>query len=65
MNSYFSHLSDYLFKPELRCAREMIAGILENGIVLVNQIASGIDDSISLSKTAEEFNTNRRNSFNR
>jgi hypothetical protein len=35
----------------------MVTGILKNGTVLVNQIASGINDSISLSKTTKRFRT--------
>lgn len=61
MSSYFSNLSDYLYKPEARCVREMVTGILKNGTVLVNQIASGIQDNVSLSKTTKRF----RNHYNK
>lgn len=61
MSSYFSKLSDSLYKPESRCVREMVTGILKNGTVLINQIASGIGDKIPLSKTTKRF----RNHYNK
>jgi hypothetical protein len=61
MSSYFSKLSGHLYKPELRCVREMVKGILKNGTMLVNQIASGIQDSLSLSQTTKRF----RNHYNK
>lgn len=61
ISNYFSKLSDHLSKPESRCVREMVTGILKNGTVLVNQIASGINDTISLSKTTKRF----RNHYNK
>jgi len=61
MSSYFSTLSDNLYKPEARCVREMVTGILKNGTVLINQIASGINDNISLGKTTKRF----RNHYNK
>ncbi len=42
ISRYFSKLSIHLSKPETSCVREMSTGILKNGSVLVNQIASGI-----------------------
>ncbi len=57
ISNYFSKLSNHLTKPESRCVREMVTGILKNGTVLVNQIASGINDSISLSQTTKRFRT--------
>ena len=47
ISNYFIKLSNHLSKPESRCVREMVTGILKNGTVLVNQIASGINDSIA------------------
>lgn len=47
MSSYFSNLSEHICKPEVRCVREMVTGIFKNGTVLVNQIASGINDQFS------------------
>ena len=61
VSSYFSKLSTHLHKPEVRCVREMVTGILKNGTVLVNQIASGINDDVSLSKTTNRF----RNHYNK
>lgn len=61
MSSYFSKLSSHLYKPESRCVREMVTGIIKNGTVLINQIASGIGDRISLSKTTKRF----RNHYNK
>ena len=61
MSSYFSKLSVSLYKPESRCVREMVTGILKNGTVLINQIASGIGDKIPLSKTTKRF----RNHYNK
>lgn len=61
MSSYFSNLSDALHKPEVRCVREMVTGIIKNGTVLINQIASGIKDDVSLSKTTKRF----RNHYNK
>lgn len=61
MSSYFSNLSEHLHKPEVRCVREMVTGIIKNGTVLVNQIASGINDDISLNKTTKRF----RNHYNK
>jgi hypothetical protein len=48
-------------KPESRCIREMTTGILKTGTVLVNKIASGINDDISLSQTTKRF----RNHYNK
>ena len=61
MGRYFSKLSAFLYKPGSRCVREMVTGIIKNGTVLVNQIASGIGDSVSLSKTTKRF----RNHYNK
>lgn len=61
MSSYFSNLSDHLYKPEVRCVKEMVTGIIKNGTVLINQIASGIKDDVSLSKTTKRF----RNHYNK
>lgn len=61
MSSYFSKLSDHLYKPESRCVREMVTGIIKNGSVLINQIASGISDKVSLCKTTKRF----RNHYNK
>jgi hypothetical protein len=61
MSNYFSKLSGFLYKPESRCVREMVTGILKSGTVLINQIASGIGDKIPLSKTTKRF----RNHYNK
>ncbi len=61
ISSYFSRQSTQLHKPEVRCVREMVTGIIKNGTVLVNQIASGINDNVSLSKTTKRF----RNHYNK
>ncbi len=47
----------HLSKPEARCVREISTGILKYGSVLVNQIASGINDSIALSRSTKRFRT--------
>ena len=67
ISNYFIKLSNHLSKPESRCVREMVTGILKNGTVLVNQIASGINDSIALSKTTKRFRThyNKKNFYSK
>ena len=55
ISRYFLKLEDQLTKPEARCVREMTTGILKSGTVLVNKIATGICDTISLSQTTKRF----------
>lgn len=55
ISRYFINLNNHLTKPETRCVREMVTGILKMGSVLVNKIASGINDDISLSQTTKRF----------
>lgn len=55
VSRYFLKLSTHLSKPEVRCVREMVTGILKVGSVLVNKIAGGINDDISLSQTTKRF----------
>src|SRR5210317_879081 len=61
ISRYFLQLENYITKPESRCVREMVVGILKSGSVLVNQIAGSIHDSISLSQTTKRF----RNHYNK
>jgi hypothetical protein len=61
ISEYFLKFSAYMTKPESRCIREMTTGILKTGTVLVNKIASGINDDISLSQTTKRF----RNHYNK
>lgn len=61
LSRYFLKLEDQLTKPEARCVREMTTGILKSGTVLVNKIATGICDTISLSQTTKRF----RNHYNK
>ncbi len=61
ISEYFLKLSNHTTKPECRCIREMVTGILKTGTVLVNKIASGINDDISLSQTTKRF----RNHYNK
>ena len=61
ISRYFLKLEDQLTKPEARCIREMTTGILKSGTVLVNKIATGICDTISLSQTTKRF----RNHYNK
>jgi len=61
ISRYFLKLEDLLTKPEARCIREMTTGILKTGNVLVNKIAKGICDTISLSQTTKRF----RNHYNK
>lgn len=61
VSRYFLKLEKYLTKPESRCIREMTTGILKSGTVLVNKIATGICDNISLSQTTKRF----RNHYNK
>jgi hypothetical protein len=61
ISRYFLHLENHLSKPESRCVREMTTGILKSGTVLVNKIATGIRDEISLSQTTKRF----RNHYNK
>jgi hypothetical protein len=61
VSEYFLKFSNYMTKPESRCIREMTTGILKTGTVLVNKIASGINDDISLSQTTKRF----RNHYNK
>ena len=61
ISRYFLKLEGQLTKPEARCIREMTTGILKTGTVLVNKIATGICDTISLSQTTKRF----RNHYNK
>ncbi len=61
ISGYFHKFSNHMTKPESRCIREMTTGILKTGTVLVNKIASGINDNISLSQTTKRF----RNHYNK
>ena len=61
ISRYFLQLENHLYKPELRCVREMTTGILKTGTVLVNKIATGICDNISLNQTTKRF----RNHYNK
>ena len=61
LSFYFTKLKGDLSKPETRCLREMVVGILKNRTVLVNKIASGIKDDLSLSQTTKRF----RNHYNK
>ncbi|MCT4644728.1 MAG: transposase [Carboxylicivirga sp.] len=61
ISSYFLKFSSHMTKPESRCIREMTTGILKTGSVLVNKIASGIQDHVSLSQTTKRF----RNHYNK
>lgn len=61
ISRYFLHLEKHITKPESRCVREMSVGILKSGSVLVNKIASSIQDVISLSQTTKRF----RNHYNK
>lgn len=61
ISRYFIKLENHLSKPESRCVREMTTGILKSGTVLVNKIATGICDNISLSQTTKRF----RNHYNK
>jgi len=61
VSRYFLKLETHLTKPESRCVREMTTGILKSGTVLVNKIATGICDKISLSQTTKRF----RNHYNK
>lgn len=58
ISRYFLKLEGPLTKPEARCIREMTTGILKTGTVLVNKIATGICDTISLSQTTKRFSLN-------
>lgn len=61
ISRYFLKLDNHITKPESRCIREMATGILKSGTVLVNKIATGICDDISLSQTTKRF----RNHYNK
>jgi ribosomal protein S4E len=61
ISRYFLKLEEHLTRPEARCVREMTTGILKMGTVLVNKIATGICDTISLSQTTKRF----RNHYNK
>jgi hypothetical protein len=65
ISRYFLKLENHLSRPEQRCVREMATGILKSGTVLVNKIASGINDHISLSQTTKRFRNhyNKKNFF--
>lgn len=65
ISRYFSKLGTHLSKPESRCIREMTTGILKVGTVLVNKVATGINDDISLSQTTKRFRNhyNKKNFF--
>lgn len=57
ISRYFIKIGEKLSKAETRCVREMAIGILIKGTVLVNKVASGIKDDVSLSKTTKRFRT--------
>ena len=65
ISRYFLTLENHLSKPESRCVREMVTGILKSGTVLVNKIATGICDQIPLSQTTKRFRNhyNKKNFF--
>lgn len=55
ISNYFCKFSTHLSKPESRCVREMVYGILKSGKMLINQIAGESGDTIHLRKTCERF----------
>lgn len=61
ISRYFSKLSLYLTKPELRCVREIVVGILKSQETHINKIASAIRDEVSLHQTSKRF----RNHYNK
>lgn len=63
ISRYFTRLAKNgkLSKPEVRCIREMVLGILKKQTPLVNKIASGIRDTISLSQSTKRL----RNHYNK
>lgn len=65
VSRYFLKLESHLTKPKSRCVREMTTEILKSGTVLVNKIATGICDNISLSQTTKRFryHYNKKNFF--
>ena len=46
-SDYFSHITD-LTKPETRCLRDMVLGILKSKSVFVNQIAASLREPLKL-----------------
>lgn len=61
ISRYFLKLGRHLSKPEARCVREMVMGILKKQQVHVNKIASGIKDRVALPQTTKRF----RNHYNK
>ena len=58
---YFSRISPSLSKPEARCVREMVTGILKSQSLHINKIASAICDVVNLHQTCKRF----RNHYNK
>ena len=61
ISRYFLKLSKNLTKPQLRCVREMVIGILKSQSLHINKIASAICDDVSLHQTTKRF----RNHYNK
>ncbi len=55
ISRHFLKLEGQLTKPKASCVCEMTTRILKTGTVLVNKLATGICDTISVSQTTKRF----------
>ncbi len=54
MSSYFSTATD-MTKPELRCLKDMVLGVLKSKSVFINQIAASLRESLKLKDVAKRL----------
>jgi hypothetical protein len=54
LNDYFSS-TEMITKPETRCLKDMVVGILKSKSVFVNQIAASLRESLKLKNVAKRL----------
>ena len=54
LNDYFSS-TEMITKPETRCLKDMVVGILKSKLVFVNQIAASLRESLKLKNVAKRL----------
>jgi len=55
IDNYFTRMSGNITKPERKCLKEVVYGILKSQRVLINQIGIQLKDKTSLKKTTERL----------
>ncbi|QZT38997.1 hypothetical protein K5X82_08880 [Halosquirtibacter xylanolyticus] len=58
---YYCKINNYLTRPELRCAREIITSHLKTGSVIIYQIVTAIRASVDKQQTTKSL----RNHYNK